>query len=99
MILPASLNDQLMLRLTHRVYSHACLLIYCHVVSHTYSQDDSCAYSRACSQVPAVVLAYLPPGTEGEAKGPTQLQLQPYPGPIKYPYLAGWLTMAAQELK
>ena len=54
-------------------------------------------------QVPAVVLAHLPPGAaEGAAEGaagPTQLQLQPYPGPLKYPFLAGWLTMAAQELK
>ena len=53
-------------------------------------------------QVPTVVLAYIPPGEEsGEAspQGATKLQLQPFPGPLKYAYLAGWLTMAAQELK
>lgn len=53
-------------------------------------------------QVPTVVLAYIPPGeASGEAtpEGATKLQLQPFPGPLKYAYLAGWLTMAAQELK
>lgn len=50
-------------------------------------------------QVPAMVLAYMLPDDPVVADGPTKLQLQPFPGPLKYPYLAGWLTMAAQELK
>ncbi len=45
-----------------------------------------------------MVLAFLPPGRDEEVKGPTQLQLQPYPGPLKYQYLTAWLTMAASEL-
>ena len=46
-----------------------------------------------------MVLAYLSPNAEGLSKASTQqLQLQPYPGPIKYQFLSAWLTMAAQEL-
>ena len=48
-------------------------------------------------QVPSVVLAYLPPGQE-ESSGKNQLSLQKYPGPLKYQYLAAWVTMAASEL-
>ena len=49
--------------------------------------------------MPAVVLAHLPPDTAEGATGPPQLQLQLYPGPLKYPFMAAWLTMAAQQLK
>lgn len=67
-----------------------------------HSSDEQAKKTFNIQKVPAVVLAFLPPGAEteaGGATGPTQLQLQPYPGPLKYPFLAGWLTMAAQELK
>ncbi|KAL3148687.1 hypothetical protein ABBQ38_014102 [Trebouxia sp. C0009 RCD-2024] len=63
------------------------------------ASDEQALKTFNIQKVPAVVLAYLPPGAEEGATGPTQLQLQPYPGPLKYPFLAGWLTMAAQELK
>ncbi|KAL3137374.1 hypothetical protein ABBQ32_006902 [Trebouxia sp. C0010 RCD-2024] len=64
-----------------------------------HASDEQAIKTFNIQKVPAVVLAYLPPGAQEGATGPTQLQLQPYPGPLKYPFLAGWLTMAAQELK
>ncbi|KAL0035526.1 hypothetical protein WJX77_010582 [Trebouxia sp. C0004] len=63
-----------------------------------HSSDAQARKTFSVQKIPTVVLAFLPPGRDEEVKGPTQLQLQPYPGPLKYQYLSAWLTMAASEL-
>ncbi|KAL0020067.1 hypothetical protein WJX79_001481 [Trebouxia sp. C0005] len=63
-----------------------------------HSSDSQARQTFSVEKIPSVVLAFLPPGRDEEVKGPTQLQLQPYPGPLKYQYLTAWLTMAASEL-
>lgn len=63
-----------------------------------HSSDAQARKTFSVEKIPSVVLAFLPPGRDEEVTGPTQLQLQPYPGPLKYQYLTAWLTMAASEL-
>ncbi len=49
-------------------------------------------------QVPSLVIAHLKPGAEEDAVKEGRMGLQPYPGPLKYPYMHSFLATFAGML-
>ncbi|KAK9818342.1 hypothetical protein WJX72_010973 [[Myrmecia] bisecta] len=74
---------------------------YSFVFGDVHGSDAAVVEQFNVKKVPSMLVALFPP-SEGQdpsdPKGLTKLQLQPYPGPLKYPYMHAYLEAIADMI-